>query len=126
MPNASGSAAAFAAASSPQQRRTSVTASLKRLRYVCNCRTLGPNFFFMIIPGLIAIALLPELESPDHVFPALAFELLPVGLRGLILTALLAAIMSSLDSALNAAASLLTMDFVKPLRPEISGRRLLV
>jgi len=85
-----------------------------------------PNVFFMIIPGLIAIALLPELESPDHVFPALAFELLPVGLRGLILTALLAAIMSSLDSALNAAASLLTMDFVKPLRPEISGRRLLV
>ncbi len=84
-----------------------------------------PNVFLMIVPGLIAVALLPELENPDQVFPALAFELLPVGLRGLILSALLAAIMSSLDSALNAAASLLTMDFVKPLRPEISGRQLL-
>ncbi len=74
---------------------------------------------------MIAVVLLPELDSPDQVFPALAFELLPRGLRGLILTAFLAAIMSSLDSALNAAASLLTMDFVKPLRPATSGRALL-
>jgi SSS family solute:Na+ symporter len=33
--------------------------------------------------------------------------------------------MSSLDSALNAAASLLTMDLVRPARPDIDGRRLL-
>ena len=84
-----------------------------------------PNVFLMILPGMIAVLLLPELDNPDRVFPALAFELLPLGLRGLILAALLAAIMSSLDSALNAAASLLTMDFVKPLRPATSGRTLL-
>ncbi|MFQ5786228.1 MAG: sodium/solute symporter [Alphaproteobacteria bacterium] len=84
-----------------------------------------PNLLLMIAPGMIAIVLFPDLDNPDRVFPALAFELLPVGLRGLILTALVAAIMSSLDSALNAAASLLTMDFVKPLRPETSGRALL-
>ena len=84
-----------------------------------------PNVFLMIVPGMVAIVLLPDLDSPDRVFPALAFELLPAGLRGLVLTALLAAIMSSLDSALNAAASLLTMDFVRPLRPGISGRALL-
>ena len=85
-----------------------------------------PNVFLMIVPGMIAIVLIPGLEDPDRVFPLLAFELLPAGFRGLILTALLAAIMSSLDSALNAAASLLTMDFVRPLRPSISGHRLLV
>ena len=84
-----------------------------------------PNMFLMVIPGMIAFALMPDLASPDQAFPALAFELLPVGLRGLILTALIAAIMSSLDSALNAAASILTMDFVKPLRPSTSGRALL-
>ena len=84
-----------------------------------------PNVFLMILPGMIAVVLLPDLESPDRVFPTLAFELLPLGLRGLVLTALLAAIMSSLDSALNAAASLLTMDFVKPLRPATSERALL-
>ncbi len=84
-----------------------------------------PNLFLMILPGLIAVVLFPGLESPDRVFPALAFELLPLGLRGLVLTALVAAIMSSLDSALNAVASLVTMDFVRPLRPETSGRALL-
>jgi SSS family solute:Na+ symporter len=84
-----------------------------------------PNILLMILPGLIAIQLFPDLDNPDQVFPRLAFELLPVGLRGLILTALIAAIMSSLDSALNAAASLLTMDFVKPLRPGTSERALL-
>ncbi len=84
-----------------------------------------PNVFLMILPGMIAIVLLPQLDNPDRVFPTLAFELLPLGLRGLVLTALLAAIMSSLDSALNAAASLLTMDFVKPLRPATSQRALL-
>ena len=84
-----------------------------------------PNLFLMVVPGMIAILLFPNLDSPDKVFPTLALELLPAGLRGLVLTALLAAIMSSLDSALNAAASLLTMDFVRPLRPRLSDRALL-
>ncbi len=85
-----------------------------------------PNVFLMILPGMIAVVLLPGMENPDQVFPTLVAKLLPAGLRGLILTALVAAIMSSLDSALNAAASLLTMDFIRPLRPDISGRKLLV
>ena len=85
-----------------------------------------PNVFLMIAPGMIAILLFPDIGNPDLVFPTLAFDLLPVGLRGLILTALIAAIMSSLDSALNAAASLVTMDFVQPLRPRTSARALLV
>lgn len=84
-----------------------------------------PNLALMIVPGLIAAALFPGLASPDQAFPKLAFELLPVGLRGIIVTALVAAIMSSLDSALNAAASLATMDFVRPFAPRLSGRALL-
>lgn len=85
-----------------------------------------PNILLMIVPGMIAAVILPGLDNPDRVFPALIGELLPIGLRGLILTALIAAIMSSLDSALNAASSLLTMDFVRPLRPQTSGRQLLI
>jgi SSS family solute:Na+ symporter len=84
-----------------------------------------PNVFLMILPGMIAVVLLPGMENPDQVFPKLVAKLLPAGLKGLILTALVAAIMSSLDSALNAAASLITMDFIRPLRPDISGRKLL-
>jgi solute:Na+ symporter, SSS family len=85
-----------------------------------------PNVFLMILPGMIAVVLLPGMDNPDRVFPTLAAKLLPAGLTGLILTALVAAIMSSLDSALNAAASLLTMDFIRPLKPDISGGKLLV
>lgn len=106
---------ALAARSLDQARKGALFGGLLKL----------PNVFLMILPGMIAVVLLPELDSPDRVFPTLAFELLPLGLRGLVLTALLAAIMSSLDSALNAAASLLTMDFVKPLRPATSQRALL-
>ncbi|XBQ17039.1 MAG: sodium/solute symporter [Oceanicaulis sp.] len=82
------------------------------------------NLFLMIIPGLIAFQLYPDLETADLAFPSLAFDLLPIGLRGLIMTALIAALMSSLDSALNAAGTLVTMDFVKPAKPNLSDETL--
>lgn len=82
------------------------------------------NLFLMIIPGLIAFQLYPNLETADLAFPSLAFDLLPIGLRGLVMTALIAALMSSLDSALNAAGTLVTMDFVKPLKPNLSDKKL--
>ena len=78
-----------------------------------------PNLFIMVLPGVFGILLFPGLNNPDMVFPTLAAELLPVGFRGLILTALIAAIMSSLDSALNAAATLVSIDFVKEAYPDI-------
>lgn len=83
-----------------------------------------PNLFIMIIPGLLAIILFPHLKKPDLAFPKLALELLPVGLKGLVMTALIAAIMSSMDSALNAAASLVTLDFVRKLKPSMSEKNL--
>jgi len=85
-----------------------------------------PNLALMVLPGLIALQLYPNLETPDLAFPKLAFELMPIGLRGLIMAALIAAIMSSLDSALNAAGTLVAMDFVKPLRPSLSERQLVI
>ncbi len=84
-----------------------------------------PNLVLMVVPGLVAAALYPGLERADEAFPKLAFEMLPMGLRGIVLAAMLAAIMSSLDSALNAASSLVTMDLVKPLRPRASERMLM-
>ena len=78
-----------------------------------------PNIFLLILPGLIALKLYPDLETPDLAFPTLAFELMPIGIRGLIMAALIAAIMSSLDSALNSAGTLFTLDFVKPMKPDL-------
>lgn len=81
-----------------------------------------PNLFILILPGVMAVVLYPGLERPDMVFPLLAFDLLPAGLRGLMLAALAAAILSSLEAILNSASTLFTMDFVKDWRPDLSER----
>jgi len=83
-----------------------------------------PVLFLMVLPGTIAIVLYPELPNPDLVFPTLTFDLLPVGIRGFIIAAMIAAIMSSIDSTLNSASTLVTMDFVKHYKPEISQKAL--
>lgn len=78
--------------------------------------------FLMVIPGVMAIGLFSDLERPDSVFPRLVAEYAPAGLAGLILAGLLAAIMSSVDSALNSSATLITLDFIKPRRPGMDTR----
>ncbi|MFP4602214.1 MAG: sodium:solute symporter family transporter [Halochromatium sp.] len=83
-----------------------------------------PVLFIMVLPGVMAVMILPPLENPDQVFPALIGEVLPAGLSGLILAALAAALMSSIDSTLNSASALLTLDFIEPLRPGLSPRQL--
>jgi SSS family solute:Na+ symporter len=82
--------------------------------------------FVMVMPGLLALEIYPDLEDPDLAFPTIAFDLLPVGIRGLVLAALVAAIMSSLDSTLNAASTLVTYDFIKARNPDIAEARLLL
>ncbi|RMH61068.1 MAG: sodium transporter [Bacteroidetes bacterium] len=88
-----------------------------------------PILFIMVMPGTFARLLYPveqypALANPDYVFPTMMFDLLPVGLRGLVITALIAAIMSSVDSTLNAASTLVTMDFMKKLRPQADRKTL--
>jgi len=83
-----------------------------------------PPLFIMILPGVMAIPLYPDLRTPDLAFPTLAFDLLPIGVRGIILAALVAAITSTVDSILNSASTLVTMDFVRPIFPRTSDRML--
>ncbi|GIW90533.1 MAG: sodium transporter [Pirellulaceae bacterium] len=64
------------------------------------------------VPGIAAAALFPQLTDADEAFPWLAATILPVGLRGLFLAAFVAALMSSVDSYLNSAATILTHDFL--------------
>lgn len=77
-----------------------------------------PNLFLLVLPGVMAVVLYPDLPRPDLVFPTLVFDLLPVGVRGLMLAALAAAILSSLEAILNSAATLFTMDFVRHFSPQ--------
>lgn len=71
-----------------------------------------PVLFIMVLPGIMARALYPDLPQADLVYPTLLFDLLPVGILGLVVAGLIAALMSSIDSTLNSASTLVTMDFV--------------
>ena len=81
--------------------------------------------FIMIMPGLMARVLYPDIEKANYVYPMLMFDLLPKGLLGLVLAGLIAAMMSSIDSALNSASTLVTMDFVRKLRPQTTSVQLM-
>jgi SSS family solute:Na+ symporter len=59
----------------------------------------------------------------DQVFPHFIATELPVGLKGLIIAAILAASMSTIDSALNSSATVLFVDYYKKFfRPEASEK----
>jgi len=99
---------------------------------------LLPVFIF-IIPGIICLALAQQgtpgfeelivdgevvREQAQKSFPMMVANVLPIGIRGLVMAGLLAALMSSLAGAFNASATLFTMDFYKKLRPKIPQERL--
>jgi SSS family transporter len=66
--------------------------------------------------GLVAAALLPGLESADEALPQLVAQVLPEGMRALIITAIIAATMSTSSSFLAAASSLAIQDLYEPMR----------
>lgn len=80
--------------------------------------------FLMTLPGVMAITLLPGLEHPDQVFPAMVTHFAPAGLAGLIIAGLIAALMSTCSATLNSAATLITLDFVQPHRPAMTQGQL--
>ena len=78
------------------------------------------------VPGLIAVATFPDLDNGDQAIPRLVGELLPTGLRGLFVAAFLAALMSSIDSYLNSAATIVSNDLYKRfVNPSVTPERLL-
>ncbi len=81
--------------------------------------------FIFVLPGIVALALFPELRSnADSAYPTLVTRLLPDGIKGLVLAGMLAALMSSLASAFNACSTLLTWDVYRKMRPAATERQL--
>ena len=113
-------------------RRGTIFASLLKLLPV----------FIFIIPGMLALALaqtgkIPALQQAlldangqvinvqaQAAFPLMVQHLLPVGIRGLVVAGLLAALMSSLAGAFNACSTLFTMDLYNKLRPGATQHQL--
>jgi SSS family solute:Na+ symporter len=83
-------------------------------------------FFLMVLPGIAGRVLYPHLEKGDQIYPKLVFEMLPSGLKGLVLIGFIAAMTSVLTSTLNSAQTLLTMDILSKLRPGMSSRQQVV
>ena len=64
-----------------------------------------------------------QAQVADRVFPHFIGHHLPVGAAGLLVAALFAAAMSSLDSGINSVATVLTVDFIRKKHPDISDAR---
>ena len=113
-------------------RRGSIAAAMLKLLPV----------FIFIIPGMIAFALAKsgqnamlqqtffdangELirDNAQQAFPMLVSQVLPVGVRGIVVAGLLAALMSSLAGAFNVSSALFTMDFYSKFKPEATQKQL--
>jgi len=113
-------------------RRGSIWASMLKLLPV----------FIFIIPGMIAFALAKSgqntvlqqtffdssgeiiRDNAQQAFPLLVAQVLPVGVRGIVVAGLLAALMSSLAGAFNVSSALFTMDFYSKLRPQATQKQL--
>lgn len=76
--------------------------------------------FFLIIPGLIAAILYPNLKGDSAYSLLLTGTLLPIGIKGIVIAGFFAALMSSLSSSFNSAASLFALDIYHFIRPDAS------
>lgn len=111
--------------------------SLQRYIALGNVRYAQRSFVYNLIGVVIVLLLLLGLglvillwhiyhpsvavpHNPDQVFPVYVITVLPVGLSGLMIAAILAATMSSITSGINALAGAITIDFVQQAKPSES------
>ncbi|XP_014875384.1 sodium/glucose cotransporter 4-like [Poecilia latipinna] len=99
--------------------------------------------FFIVMPGMISRALFPDevgcvdpalcqricgasVGCSNIAYPKLVVELMPTGLRGLMLAVILAALMSSLTSIFNSSSTIFTLDLYHKARPRASEMELMI
>jgi SSS family solute:Na+ symporter len=100
------------------------------------------TLFIFIMPGIIArginlfgMELPKEIISGDtlrntfgvntnEVYPRLIMRLMPVGMMGLILAAMISALTSALSATLNSVSTLFTMDFYRKMNPKADSQKL--
>ena len=82
--------------------------------------------FVLVIPGLIAAALFPGING-DEAYPTLLnASFIPVGVKGLVLVGVLAALMSSLSSCFISTSTLFTMDLFRYFQPNATDKKLVL
>ncbi|HEU0228770.1 MAG TPA: sodium:solute symporter [Arachidicoccus soli] len=78
--------------------------------------------FILILPGIIAFYISDGNVSGDKAYAWLVTNLLPSGLKGLVVAGLLAALMSSLSAMFNSTSTLLTIDIYKKIKPDADDK----
>ena len=81
-----------------------------------------PLAFAITLIGMSAKALYPQI-MPDDAFPQVISEVLSPGLGGLVIAAIIAALMSSADTCLLSQSVILTEDIIKRVRPALDERK---
>lgn len=84
------------------------------------------TLFTVVLPGVAAVLVFPHLQAPDEAFSHIVFRLLPHGVVGAIVAICLVSILSNLASLYNSAATVLTMDLIRQLRPGLADRQLIL
>ncbi len=83
--------------------------------------------FFMVLPGVLAYVLFKgQISNPNDTLTVMIDKLLPVGLKGLFAAGLLAAVMSTVEAALNSTAAVTAEDIVQHIRPQTNDRTLVL
>ena len=95
----------------------------KGVIYAGFLKLLGP--FFLVVPGVIAFQLYPNLPAADMAYPTLINDVLPKPLVGFFGAVLFGAILSSFNSALNSTVTLFSLNLYRPVfKPEATDHEL--
>lgn len=83
--------------------------------------------FILVLPGIIAYIYFRDPLIGDRALPALiSSNLLPSGVKGIVIASLLAALISALASSFNSSSALFTMDFYRQFRPDSTEKELVL
>jgi len=83
------------------------------------------RFLLMMGMGVLAVGIADKIAEPEMALPAVIMELVPVGVKGLLIAALIAAAMSTVDGFLNSSAAYFVNDIYKSyIRKKSSGKHL--
>ncbi len=80
--------------------------------------------FLFMLPGIFCFILHPDLNNPDEAFVFMVANYLPIGMTGLIIAVLVAALISSVDSGLNSFSTIFTLDIYSPKYKSTSPQKL--
>ncbi len=87
--------------------------------------TLVPFSFIIVIIGMTARILFPQI-NPEEAFPTIISHIFPIGVNGIVIAALLSAIMSSADTCLLTTSTIISVDIIKPMyKKDIPEKKLL-